>query len=158
MGAFSNYILSVICAAFVLGILDSIFNQKGSTGGLLKLIGGLFLAFTMLSPVVRMDFSGIWNFLEEYTVAGESAAAVGESMAEEEYRTIIKSETEAYILDKANVLGVTLAVEVTLSRDEVPVPVEAVLRGAVSPYAKQQLQQMMETELDIAKENQLWIG
>ena len=158
MAALSKYILSVICAAFVVGIFSSFFDKKGSTGMLLKLMGGLFLTFTMISPVVNLDFSNIWDFLEECTLKGENAAAWGEAMAEEEYRTIIRERTEAYILDKADALGVTLSVEVTLSDDDVLVPEEAALRGKVSPYAKQQLQQMMETELGIAKENQLWIG
>ena len=109
---------------------------------LLKLMGGLFLTFTMISPVVNLDFSNIWDFLEECTLKGENAAAWGEAMAEEEYRTIIRERTEAYILDKADALGVTLSVEVTLSDDDVLVPEEAALRGKVSPYAKQQLQQM----------------
>lgn len=158
MEALSRYILSVIAGAFIVSILDSILDKKSGAGALMRLLGGIFIVFTIISPIVRLDFSGIADYFEEYSLEGESAAAWGESLADETYRGIIKSRTEAYILDKADELGAVLTVEVTLSDDETPVPEEAALRGKISPYARTQLQQMMEAELGIAKENQLWIG
>lgn len=156
MEALSRYVFSVIAAAFIFGILSVMLDQRGSTGTLLRLMGGLFLTFTILSPIVKMDFSGITDFLERFTVEGEFASADGEEMAAEEYRTIIIRQVEAYILDKANELGLNLTVEVTLSDDELPETVT--IRGSAGTYAKLQLQQIIEADLGIAKENQRWIG
>ena len=158
MGQLSKYIFSVICASLILSVLACFFDKKGSRGMIIKMIGGLFLALTIISPIVNLDFSGWMDYLEEYTLEGEKSAAWGESIAQEEYRTIITQQAEAYILDKADALGAELSVEVYLSDTEIPLPEEAVLRGKVSPYAKTELQQMLETDLGIAKENQLWIG
>jgi hypothetical protein len=47
---------------------------------------------------------------------------------------------------------------VYLSEDTIPVPISVEIRGSVSPYGKQQLTKLLEEELGIAKENQLWIG
>lgn len=156
MEALSRYVLSVIAAAFLFGILSSMVDEKGSTGALLRLMGGLFLIFSILSPILKMDFTGITNFLEDFAVEGEYASASGEEMAEEEYRTIIIQQVEAYILDKASGLGLSLTVEVTLNADDLPESVT--LCGAAAPYAKLQLQQIIEDDLGIAKENQRWTG
>lgn len=156
MEGLRGYILSVISAAFVLAILNTLVDKKGSAGMLLRLIGGLFLTFTLISPVIDLDFTGIFDYLEEFSESGSDAAVSGELMAREEYRTIIKDKLEAYILDKAKDLGLDLTVEVTLGDDDVPE--EVIIRGVASPYGKARLQQMITQDLGIAKENQLWIG
>lgn len=158
MDQLGQYILSVASAAFLAGILGSLTDKKSGAGSVLRLLSGLFLTFTVISPIVKMDFSGITDYMESYAREGENTAAWGDAAAEDERRTIIKSRVEAYILDKAEALGTAVTVEVTLSDDIVPVPEEALLRGAVSPYVRTRLEQMMEADLGIAKENQLWIG
>lgn len=151
-----SYILSVITAAIIVSAVKSILGDKGSMGALVRLIGGLFLTFTLLSPVVRLDFSGIADSLEEYLIQGQALAVSGEVMGQAEYRKLVKQQTEAYIQDKANKLGLSLQVEVTLGEDD-PVPEEVTLRGAVSPGMKGKLQQVLLEELGIPKERQLWI-
>ena len=71
---------------------------------------------------------------------------------------IIKEETEAYILDKAASLGVTLSVEVMVEDGNVPRLSGVQLSGQVSPYARQQLSTWISNDLGISKENQKWIG
>lgn len=154
MESLSRYILSVIAAAFLVSMLTALVGKKGSAGAILKLTGGLFLTFTLLNPLVDLDFSGISGFFEEYSVTAEAEAAGGEAMAREEYRTIIKDKLEAYILDKAKELGLAVTAKVTLDADGIPTAVT--VSGAASPYAKAQLQQMIVRDLGIAKEDQLW--
>lgn len=158
MEQLSRYILSVIAAAMITAILTGILDKKGSAGTLVRLIGGLFLAFCIVQPLANFDWSALTAFAEGFSADGEAAAAQGEILADEEYRSIIKSRVEAYILDKAETYQAELTVEVTLSDQDVPVPAAARLQGSISPYAKSQLQQMMEEELGISKEDQLWIG
>ena len=79
-------------------------------------------------------------------------------MAEDAYRSGIKQRTESYILEKARSLGTEVTVEVTLSTEEMPVPIGVTLTGSISPYAKEQLAQMMEQELGINRKEQIWIG
>jgi hypothetical protein len=47
---------------------------------------------------------------------------------------------------------------VTLSDELPPVPVEVRLSGDISPYIKTRLQSILEDDLGISKENQIWTG
>ena len=64
---------------------------------------------------------------------------------------IIKQRTQAYILDKAQALNTVLEVEVTLSDDDIPVPLKVRLKGKISPYAKGRLQATIAEDLGIEK-------
>lgn len=158
MEALGKYILSVTAAAMIVGIVSGCVDSKSGAGAMLRLIGGLFLTFTIIQPIARLDFTALTAFAEDFSIDGEAASAQGEIIAGDTLRGIIKSEMEAYILDKAGLYQTELTVEVTLSLDDVPTPESVRLSGAVSPYAKTKLQQMIEEDLGIPKENQLWIG
>lgn len=151
------YVLSVTAAAIVVGILTEFTNPKSAIGTLIRVMGGLFLAFTAISPLVNMEFDTFWSLTEGIAAEGAAITAQGENMAWEELSRLIKAETEAYILDKAGSYQAELTAEVTLSDDAIPVPTGVTLRGDVSPYARAQLQKMLEDDFGIPKENQIWI-
>lgn len=153
-----SYVLSVAAAAMVLAILGSLLEEKSGLWNMFRLIGGLFLAFTVVQPITRLDLDSILTFSDVYADEAVSAAALGKSISEEEMRRVIKSRTEAYILDKAETYDARLEAEVTLSSGETPVPVSVTLHGAISPYGKSRLQRMLQEELGISKEHQKWIG
>lgn len=153
-----KYILSVILAACVVAIVTSLLDEKTNQGVLLRMIGGLFLAFTVITPVLKLDFEGAISIVDDYMAEADDAARRGEDLATDAMGEIIKEQTEAYILDKANSYGATVCVSVEVSEDPVPIPVSACLEGNVTPYAKWQLQRMLESDLGIPKENQQWIG
>lgn len=148
----ARYGLTVIGAAMVLGILKTI----GGKTKVLEWAGGLFLALVMLQPLGDFDFTDITAYMEGFSLEGQRTAAMGRLQGDEAYRAVIKSELEAYILDKAVGLGADLQVEVVLQDEGLPESVR--LLGDVSPAAKARLSQIIEEDLAIAKENQLWIG
>ena len=88
----------------------------------------------------------------------KAAAMLGEEVSADEINTIITEQTLAYILDKAESFGARLEVEVQIARDGTYRPKAVTLRGSVSPYAKSRLQQIIEEDLQISKEDQQWIG
>lgn len=157
MGEIKGYLLSIIAAAVICGIVTRLIGEKGTQGAMVKLIAGLFLTFTVINPVVKMDINGLTDFADVYSDAGSQAAAAGEQMSADALRASIKARTEAYILDKAAGLELNLEVEVTLSEDDIPLPASVRLSGKTSPYAKLRLQSMITQELGIEKENQVWI-
>ena len=148
----AGYVLTVIAAAMVLCIIRSI----GGSGVMLRLVGGVFLAVVLLQPLARWDFSDLSDYIEDFSVQGQKWAALGQEQSADVYRSVISSEVEAYILDKAKTYGAELTVEVTL--DEHGIPREVRLYGGVSPSVRSRLSEMMEQELGIAKEHQKWIG
>jgi hypothetical protein len=69
----------------------------------------------------------------------------------------IIQQTQAYILDKARSLDAELTVEVFLGDGTIPVPIGVRLEGNISPYARKLLSQMLQDDLGIPAEEQIWI-
>lgn len=151
-----NYLLGILAAAMICAIVTAIMGEKGPNVTLTKLIAGIFLAFTLIKPVVSMDLSGIIHWTDGYGDIAAKAVAAGESQTRKALGELIKQRTGAYILDKAQALNTALEVEVTLSDDDIPVPVAVRIKGKVSPYAKGRLQSIITEDLGIEKENQTW--
>ena len=150
-----QYILSVTAAAMLCGAALSL-SPEGSAKELLRLLGGMALAVCLLRPLVggtfRIELPGVDPGL------GEQIAAEGEKEAQKALADIIKSETEASILDKAAALEASVEVEVTLDQGSPPLPQTVVIRGGVSPYARGRLESILSSELGITKEHQQWTG
>ena len=152
-----QYIVSVITAALICGILTGIMNECG-VKQLLKLLCGLFLTFTVLQPIAHFTVPEIPD-LEEFSAEAEKASMEGKRITEDAFTRIITDQAEAYILDKAKTMEVFLTAEVaTSSEDGLPVPKSVVLEGDVSMEARQKLSQIIADELGIPKENQVWTG
>lgn len=124
-------------------------------GKLIKLLTGLFLAVTVLSPLVHLEIPDPTRWLEDYRIDGDEAAQAGEMMAKEYSEAIISAELEAYILDKAAALGSALTVEVRL--DDNGLPASVTMSGSVSPGERAELSRMITEELGVGKEAQIWI-
>lgn len=152
-----QYVISVTTAAIVCGMLTAML-KKGPMQSLVKLLCGFFLAFTFLNPIGRLRIDPIPDDLGmDYSTASETAKE-GERLARNSLEQIIKQRFEAYILDKASDLNLSVEVEVILSDGELPVPQGVQIRGLVPEPAKGRLEAYLEDDLGIAKENQTWIG
>lgn len=154
----NRYLLRVVGAAIICSSIRAILPGKGMVPAITKMLGGIFLAFTVISPIATLEIEKIMTAGSEIEFSGTRIALQGDKEAEEAYRAGIKSRTEAYVLEKAAVLAPGLSVEVTLSEDELPVPCEVILSGEVSPYAKSSIQEILSTDLNIPKEAQIWTG
>lgn len=151
-----QYLLTIICASVFCGILEAIPTQKGGSEALRKLICGLFLTATVASPLARIDLSQWVPGEISWSTEAQALAQEGAATAQAERNARIISSAEAYILDKADALEVSLHVEVMVSEEGVP---EAVtLSGHCSPYARQMLMTAIASDLGIPKEHQRWIG
>lgn len=158
MDGLGRYILSVVSAAVISGILTSMVSPKGTVGALIRMMCGLFLAFTVIAPVGNLDYDVLTTFSDAYFEEGVAAASQGEKRTREATAELIKQKTEAYILDKAAELQVEITVEVTVSDSGDPVPEEVIIRGDPAQQEKRLLQEMIATELGIPKEHQRWIS
>ncbi len=159
MERLGSYVLTVTAAAILAGILSSFLDKNTTSGALVKMAAGLFLLFAVLGPVAGWNPANLTDFTAGLTSDGDQAAAEGENLAREAMGDIIKSEAEAYILDKASVYRADLTVQIELAQqNSIPVPESVTIEGRISPYAKMQLQQLIEEQLGISKENQQWIG
>ena len=152
----AGYLLSLISAALITAIVCSLFEGKGGTAGVMRLVCGLFLSFVAISPLADLDFSGFEGYIESFSVEGEAIAGSGKNLALEAEGDIIKARAASYIMDKAEKLGADIMAEVMLDQDNIPISVE--LEGNISPYAKAELTGIIAGDLGITKEHQIWIG
>lgn len=153
-----HYMIAVTAAAIICGIAKSICNEKTVSGAVLRLLAGIVMTVTVLSPVVRLDLNDLPLLSEDLLAKSKSAAAAGEEMASAEMDAIIKDRTQAYILDKAAEFGASLQVEIWIPKDGSHRPESVILQGSISPYAKSRLESIIEEDIQIAKEKQQWIG
>ena len=158
MEAVRTYFLSVTAAAIICAILKSLLSGSSTLAQLVKLISGIFLSLIAIQPLATIDFGSLSDIGFDYSLDAQAAVLTGENIAGDALGQLIKSQTEAYILDKAQSLGVVLQVEVTLTDDQIPSPKTVSLTGTISPYAKTQLSSMLTQQLGIAKEDLIWTG
>ena len=158
MNSVGAYILRVTAAAVICGLISGIVGTKGALSSVVKLITGLFLCFSVISPFLKVNVGNLTGYLGDLQVSGDEIVMEGETAVKKELETIIKSKTEAYILDKAVSYGAELAVEVSVDASQIPVPNAVRVSGQISPYGKKQLQQIIANDLGIALEAQTWIG
>ncbi len=156
MEGFRQYFYGLTAASVLCGILIAMFPGKGTGAKLLKLTTGILLTLVALRPLTRLDFRQVTQVWTTQSLNQSGPAAEGEAMAQNAIAEGIKARCEAYILDKASLLGLDLTVRIILSEDSIPVPVAVELEGKASPYGKTALQSTIESDLGIPKEAQQW--
>ena len=158
MDWFGEYIVKLVCAALICGIVNALSLKQGAIGTTVKVMTGIFMIFSLVSPWLSMQVRDFGSYFEEIAVDADKAVASGEDDAQDALEAIIKSKTEAYILDKAKSFGAELSVEVRVDGSKLPVPRAAVIKGSISPYGKSLLSGIIADELGIALEDQIWTG
>lgn len=158
MDGIRQYLISLTAAAILCGIVKGLFPDKGGVGATIRLMTGLFLTVTVISPLVTISLGQLQDFGGGLKADAQAAVAAGKNAAMESVGTIIKEQTEAYILDKAEAFGGSLTVEVTLGTSNPPTPVGVTLGGAISPAGRSRLERIITEDLGVAKEQILWTG
>lgn len=155
MDAVKTYLLSVLGAAMVCAIVNR-FTGKSPNETVIKMTSGVFLLLTVLQPFAAND-PVRWNsFPINFESKAAAAVQQGEAERQSAMSEFIKEKTTAYILQKARTFHANVTVEISLTDESIPIPKSVRISGNISPYAKQQLQDMLEKELGIAKEHQIW--
>ena len=150
------YVLAVTSAAVLCAIVTRLMGEKGTTAAILRMVCGIIMASAILTPLGSLalpNLSGYFNDLEQQVSA---AVAAGADHTKEELSRRILQKTHAYIQDKASELGVTVEVFVELDDGSIPAPARVEISGAVSPAGKMTLSNLIEKDLGIRKEDQIW--
>ena len=122
----------------------------------MKLLCGIFLTIELVQPFLRADIKIITETSADFMQDGQRIAERGKDMAQDALSGVIESELEAYVLEKAGISSEDLALEITLNSDYVPV--SARITGNESSQVQAQLETILEADLGITKENQIWSG
>lgn len=150
-----NYILSIVIAAIICSITETLLDNKKSAGKVIKILSGILMTVTLLTPLKTITFARVTDYLDNITTDAQNYVDEGKLSAQYKTATIIKDHTEAYILDKAKTMGLDISVEVQLNDDN-SIPCGIILSGNFAPYEKSILSDYIEGTLGIAKEHQQW--
>lgn len=153
----TKYILSIVAAAIICAVARSLINEKSAMGQIVKLLTGILMTVTIIAPLANITFDNVTNYLDGLSADADAYVVNGKAVAQDEISGIIKSQVEAYILDKASSMGLKIAVEVELDEVNDQIPCGVTVTGAVSPYAKEVLSEYISDILGIPKENQRWM-
>ena len=116
---------------------------------------GLFVTVVAIAPLRSFDPGGLTAPLKDYTAMAQSAAEMGMTQAHDAIMQSISQQARAYILDKAEAMGVELDVHVEVDTDTL-YPVFATLTGRVSPREKEVIAGILEDDLLIERSAQQW--
>lgn len=158
MDAVRRYLFS-LCAAALLCSLVRALVPKGRMKSICSLLCGVFLAMTALTGLAGWELSDVAEELTKMRIAAEEARTGVEIGNREALSAIIKSKTEAYIWDKAQELGLAVAIDVTVEEDgSYPYPAAVRITGPFTEPQRQSLTRYIEENLAIGKEQQTWIN
>ena len=156
MAGIKEYIFGVIAAAILCAIITQLTPKDSFCTAAVKMICGVFMVLALIAPIFNVSIklpNEIFADISREADVITSAAAVS---TQESVGEIITQRVQTYILDKAKEYGVSLTVDVTLSDDAVPTPVAVHLRGDIAPYTKRILAEVIENDLGITMEAQIW--
>lgn len=153
IGAVREWLSAVVAVAMLLTVAQAL-TPEGTIRKIASFTGGLILLVTLLQPVLGADLSRLDLNLDTYGQAIQERQAELEEAGSVELTERIETQTAAYISDKADALGLTVAVRVETQpgASGVPVPWSAEVTGPRS----EALAAYIEEELGIPRGRQIW--
>ena len=151
-----QYILTVIAAAILCSIICSLVVGKGTYTAVLKVICGLFLTITIMSPVINIEIIDLEEYFKGLQFEADAVVDEGQMIAHNEKIALMQQNLEAFLLEKAKAIDLEISADITID-DETCLPSAVTIWGDVSPYSKQILSQFIEENLGIPEEDQSWI-
>ena len=150
-----QWLLGVACTALILAVADSL-APDGSVKKICRLAGGLALLLAAVGPFIRLDVGELTKMLEERQALARSCEETLKEQNNLFYQAIIEEGTAAYIVDKAEEMGISCQAEVTFSYDENGVPClwEVTARGSWTDEAREALERLLEDDLGVPPQRQ----
>lgn len=157
MGPVRQWLLGVACTAMVLALADSL-APEGGAKRVCRLAGGLALLLAAAGPLLQLDEGLLSRALEAHDAMAQSCREALEEKNVLLYQTIIEETAAAYIVDKAEEMGVLCQAEVTFSYDEdgVPCPWEVTARGVWTQEQREALSRLVEDDLGVPPQRQYY--
>lgn len=158
MTDFRGYLIALTAAA-ILGALVRRLAPSGGAGRAARLGAGLLVLVTAFGPIASMDTVSATRDLVRRGYGDPLSSVEFGKNVNELMTALITEQTEAYILDKAQELDLSLTAEVTAKiTDMYPVPFSVKLTGSPTEKQKQALTEIIAAELKIPEERQEWLN
>ena len=155
-GGFRSYLFSV-CAAALLSALVPMLISQSRIRKTAEFAGALLLLIVVVSPVVRLELSDFRHIISSYMLDSFETFSSETDNDNNFLVAYILEQTETYILDKAEALGMQVETEVTLNGDTLyPLPEKVIVCGRYTSWQKEQLSSILSRDLGIPPEHQEW--
>lgn len=146
---------TLILAALICGVLLSIVHNCRQEA-LIRLVCGMFLMTLLISSWTNMTWRQDISVFQDAQQNSQTYVKEGAEIARQKQVQIISEQLEAYIIEKAMEMNAEIIPVVTIGEDLLPDYVQ--IKGKIEPDIKETLSEVMEHDLNISKERQLWTG
>lgn len=154
MSQIGQYIISLVAAAIICSCMTAMLPKKGPAGGILRFLCGLFMTLTLFAPIVEYRLPDFDTFFSKYSYDAEESFADAQKVSEQIKTEYITERISSYILDKADSLGISVSVDISLN--DTLLPEMVIIKGAASPFAKSKLSDYVSENLGIPEDKLQW--
>ena len=154
MDGIKSYLIAVCSAAILCAILKQIVGEGKLSGGMIRMLSGLFVAICVIAPWKDFSLQDLDVFNPLDTGSAEALVDDGKQITKGNIHAIITKEVEAYILEKANLLQVQVEVSVELS--DKGIPSRSIITGELTTSEREELSAFLVSQVGIQKEMQIW--
>ena len=153
-----DWLVGITCGAIIVALADGL-SPDGTVRKIGRLTGALVLVLAMIQPVLRVDSRTFAGILTEYRAEAMGTADALEEENGRLVKDIIADQTGAYILDKAEELGVDCRVRVTAWAESggYPVPDRVEIAGNLTRGEQAALTRVIAADLAIPAERQDYV-
>ena len=154
MDGLKSYLIAVCSGAILCAILKQIVGNGKLGGGTIKLMSGLFVAICVISPWKDFSLQDLQKYNPLMPQNGDVYIETGKEITQSQIDAIIIEQTQTYILEKANQMGLQVEVRVELSASSIPNRV--IITGKPSQIEREALSAFIVKETGVQKEMQIW--
>ena len=155
MNVLKSWIIGITCAAMIIAAIQSLVPD-GATRKVANLAGGLFLLLVLAAPLTKLDSWSLLLTQTEYHMWENGTIDLLKIENKRLIIDIVEEQTESYISDKAERLGISCAVGVVcVCNEEGNVfPKSVSIKGNLTETERKELSQWIENELAVLEKNQ----
>ena len=130
IGAARNWLLALVSVSLLCAVADALM-PKGAVRRVGRLVCGLTLVASILTPLARLDLEGSQRWLEDWLAQTRLREEELDRAVGGQLKTLIERDCAAYIVDKAAQLGYTCSAQVECEETPEGIyrPVRAEVRG-----------------------------
>lgn len=150
--------IRTLAASALLGSAALSMTPKGMAKGAVRLVCALMLTAALAAPLRELDPDTLAEGLARQRLLERELTDQTTSDMALLQQIVIQKESEAYIWDKASLLGIhDIRVKVTLrTGEDVPYPWSIEIGGRIAPAQREELSRLLLADLGVPEERQIW--
>ncbi len=152
MELLKEWLLGAIAVSFLTAAAQAVMPE-GAVKQVGRLACGLILFLALVRPLLGMDYGSLSQAVRDYQEELSDRQETLEETGKELTGDIIAEETDAYIQDMTEELGVDCRITVEWSWEgETPTPVQAIVTGELSDGDRAALNEALVRDLGLERE------